>query len=109
MDVKIKHKLIKEMCGTVSFKRGDAFYRTNKVLFTEYGSNKCKAIVKGAEDFHVTIEKNGQGKLETTCSCPTLANFDKECQHIAAVLITIHEQQNQEPLAFDEIQTSTNE
>ncbi|WP_099351816.1 DEAD/DEAH box helicase [Fredinandcohnia onubensis] len=109
MDVKIKHKLIKEMCGTVSFKRGDAFYRTNKVLFTEYGSNKCKAIVKGAEDFHVTIEKNGQGKLETTCSCPTLANFDKECQHIAAVLIAIHEQQNQEPLAFDEIQTSTNE
>lgn len=109
MDVKIKHKLIKEMCGTVSFKRGDAFYRTNKVLLTDYGSNKCKAIVKGAEDFHVTIEKNGQGKLETTCSCPSLANFDKECQHIAAVLIAIHEQQNQEPLAFDEIQTSTNE
>nr|WP_309101043.1 DEAD/DEAH box helicase [Fredinandcohnia onubensis] len=109
MDVKIKHKLIKEICGTVSFKRGDAFYRTNKVLFTEYGSNKCSAIVKGAEDFHVTIEKNGQGKLETTCSCPSLANFDKECQHIAAVLIAIHEQQNQEPLAFDEIQTSTNE
>lgn len=109
MDVKIKHKLIKEMCGTVSFKRGDAFYRTNKVLLTEYGSNKCKAIVKGAEDFHVTIEKNGQGKLDTTCSCPSLANFDKECQHIAAVLFAIHEQQNQEPVAFDEIQTSTNE
>jgi SNF2 family DNA or RNA helicase len=109
MDIKIKHKLIKEMCGTVSFKRGDAFYRTNKVLLTEYRSNKCKAIVKGAEDFHVTIEKNRQGKLETTCSCPSLANFDKECQHVAAVLIAIHEQQNQEPLAFDEIQTSTNE
>lgn len=109
MDIKIKHKLIKEMCGTVSFKRGDAFYRTNKVLLTEYGSNKCKAIVKGAEDFQVTIEKSRQGKLETTCSCPSLANFDKECQHVAAVLIAIHEQQNQEPLAFDEIQTSTNE
>jgi SNF2 family DNA or RNA helicase len=109
MDIKIKHKLIKEMCGTVSFKRGDAFYQTNKVLLTEYGSNKYKAIVKGAEDFQVTIEKNRQGKLETTCSCPSLANFDKECQHVAAVLIAIHEQQNQEPLAFDEIQTSTNE
>jgi len=109
MDIKINQKLIKEMCGTVSFKRGDAFYRTNKVLLTEYGSNKCRAIVKGAEDFHVTIEKNRQGKVVTTCSCPSLANFDKECQHIAAVLIAINEQQNQEPLAFDEIQTSPNE
>ncbi len=94
--------MIKEMCGTVSFKRGDAFYRTNKVTFMEYGPDKCKAIVKGAEDFHVRIEKNTNGKIDATCTCPTLANFDKDCQHIAAVLIAIHEQQSQEPTEFHE-------
>ncbi|MCC3358740.1 DEAD/DEAH box helicase [Bacillus sp. REN16] len=102
MDIKINHKMIKEMCGTVSFKRGDAFYRTNKVTFTEYGQNECKATVKGAEEFHVKIEKNRNGKITATCSCPSLANFDKDCQHIAAVLIAIHEQQSQEPFEFHE-------
>ncbi|MEH7222880.1 DEAD/DEAH box helicase [Bacillus sp. JJ1566] len=108
MDIKINHKMIKEMCGTVSFKRGDAFYRTNKVTFTEYRPDKCKATVKGAEEFHVSIEKNTSRKLVATCTCPSLANFDKDCQHIAAVLIAIHEQQNQEPSEFHETLSSEN-
>ncbi len=82
------------MCGTVSFKRGDAFYRANKVTFNEYSEDLCKATVQGAEDFHVTIEKN-KGKLQATCSCPTLATFQKDCQHVAAVLHAIYEQQQQ--------------
>ncbi|MEH7385026.1 DEAD/DEAH box helicase [Bacillus sp. JJ1521] len=106
MDIKITQKMIKEMCGTVSFKRGDAFYRTNKVTITEYGPDTCKAKVNGTEDFHVRIEKNPNGKLQASCSCPSLANFDKDCQHIAAVLIAIHEQQNQEQLDFNESITS---
>ena len=32
MDIKLNQKIIKEMCGTVSFKRGEAFYRSNKVI-----------------------------------------------------------------------------
>lgn len=106
MDIKMNHKMIKDMCGTVSFKRGDAFYRTNKVTFTEYGPEKCRAIVKGAEDFHVRVEKNKNGKLEATCTCPSLTNFDKDCQHIAAVLIAIHEHQKQVPSDFHETVTS---
>lgn len=106
MDIKVNHKLIKEMCGTVSFKRGDAFYRTKKVTFTEYSPSSCKAIVKGTEDFQVEISKNAKGTPEVTCSCPSLVNFDKKCQHIAAVLIAIHEQQNQEPSFFYESDSS---
>ncbi|MEH7236977.1 DEAD/DEAH box helicase [Bacillus sp. JJ1562] len=108
MDIKISQKMIKEMCGTVSFKRGDAFYRTNKVTFTENGPDKCKATVKGAEDFYVSIEKYSNGKLKATCSCPSLTNYDKDCQHVAAVLIVIHEQQSQEPSDFHESITSNN-
>lgn len=87
--------MIKEKCGTVSFKRGDAFYRGNHVIFEESSLTRCKAIVKGLEDFQVTIEKQEDGSLHTSCSCPKLSSFQKDCQHIAAVLISIYDQRRE--------------
>ncbi|MFD2445294.1 SNF2 helicase associated domain-containing protein [Bacillus sp. CGMCC 1.16607] len=95
MNIKLNHKIIQDLCGTVSFKRGDSFYRTNKVLFNHYSPDRCEATVIAAEDFQVTIEKDENRNLLTTCSCPRLASFQKECQHIAAVLIAIYEHQRQ--------------
>ncbi|MFS0863821.1 SNF2 helicase associated domain-containing protein [Fredinandcohnia sp. 179-A 10B2 NHS] len=94
MNIKVTHKQIKDLCGTVSFKKGDTFFRTNKVKFTKYNQTYCEATVTGSEEFYVTIESsNYGGKLQTTCSCPTLKTFQKDCQHIAAVLLAIHDQQ----------------
>ncbi|MEG0470868.1 MAG: DEAD/DEAH box helicase [Solibacillus sp.] len=93
MDMKINQKIIKEMCGSVSFKRGDAFFRAGKVNVHDQNVDVCKATVQGAEVFHVTIEKDEQGRIQTSCSCPTLAGFSMSCQHVAAVLIALHEQQ----------------
>ncbi|MEH7746791.1 DEAD/DEAH box helicase [Neobacillus drentensis] len=93
MNVSLTHKRIKEMCGTASFKRGDYFYQTNKVIFQQYLPHRCQATVTGDEDFHVTIETGPNGDLRTECSCPKLASFTKECQHIAAVLLAIYEHQ----------------
>ena len=95
MNIKLNQKIIKDMCGTVSFKRGDAFYRANKVTFENYSPDGCEATVTGTEDFHVIIEKDENGGLHTKCSCPTLASFQKDCQHIAAVLLSIYEHQRQ--------------
>ena len=95
LNIKLNHKIIKEMCGTVSFKRGESFYRTNKVKFEQYSSDESKAKVLGAEDFFVTIEKDASCGIQTKCSCPKLASFDKDCQHIAAVLVAIYEHQRQ--------------
>jgi SNF2 family DNA or RNA helicase len=93
LNIKLTQKMIKEMCGLASFKRGDAFYRANKVTFEKYGADGCKATVNGMEDFHVTIEKDmGDGFLKK-CSCPTLTSYEKDCQHIAAVLLSIYEHQ----------------
>ena len=80
-----------EMCGTVSFKKGEAFYRANKVTFEDYSSNSCEATVTGKEDFHVMIDKDENGDLRTTCSCPKLASVKHDCQHVAAVLLSIYE------------------
>ena len=83
------------MCGTVSFKRGEAFYRANKVTVESYGADGCEATVVGMEDFHVTIKKDEKGSLLTKCSCPALASFQMDCQHIAAVLLSIYELKRQ--------------
>ncbi|MFP5112502.1 DEAD/DEAH box helicase [Bacillaceae bacterium C204] len=93
MNVPLTHKRIKEMCGTVSFKRGDYFYQTNKVIFQQFLPNRCQATVISDEDFQVSIEIGPNDDLRTECSCPKLASFTKECQHIAAVLIAIYEHQ----------------
>ncbi|WP_079508572.1 DEAD/DEAH box helicase [Mesobacillus jeotgali] len=93
MDNKLSHKTIKDLCGTVSFKRGDAFYRADKVKFTEYNPDRVKAIVTGADDFHVTVLKTGDGRFQTECNCPKLASVKHECQHVAAVLLAILDEQ----------------
>ncbi|MDR6125163.1 SNF2 family DNA or RNA helicase [Bacillus sp. SLBN-46] len=95
MNIPLNHKLIKEMCGTVSFKRGDYFYRTDKVTFEVYEPERCHATVTADEAFHVVIETGTDGKLKTECNCPKLASFNKDCQHIAAVLLAISEHQRQ--------------
>lgn len=95
MNTELHHKKIKEMCGTVSFKRGDSFYRGGKVVFDKYGPDHCEATVNGTEDFYVTIETDESGGLHTTCSCPTLSSVKTDCQHIAAVLLAIYDHQRQ--------------
>jgi len=62
----------------------------------EFYSNYCEATVMGEEDFYVTVTGEANGELHANCSCPKLASFDKDCQHIAAVLIAIHYEQRNE-------------
>lgn len=93
MDIKLNQKIIKDMCGAVSFKRGEAFHRANKVTFESYRPDGCEATVNGKEDFHVTIEVDAVGGFQTKCSCPTLASFPRDCQHIAAVLLSVYDHQ----------------
>lgn len=95
MDIKLNQKIIKDMCGTVSFKRGEAFRRTNKVTFESYRPDGCEAIVVGKEIFHVSVAADAAGGLKSTCTCPTLASFAKDCQHIAAVLLSVYDHQRQ--------------
>ncbi|MBF0707585.1 DEAD/DEAH box helicase [Alkalihalobacillus hwajinpoensis] len=97
MDIQLNKNRIKEMCGDLSFKKGEAYYRSNKVSFQCNQNDRCEATVHGTEDFFVSVIKDQNGQLQTECSCPSLATFQKDCQHIAAVLIAIQQfQQAQE-------------
>ncbi|RLQ94843.1 DEAD/DEAH box helicase [Falsibacillus albus] len=101
MDIKLSIKTIKEMCGEVSFKRGEAFYRANKVTINEYTNDFCEATVAGTEDFHVSVKKEANSGFAATCSCPSLASFDRDCQHIAAVLLAIYYLQKKSPISAE--------
>ncbi|RFU69443.1 helicase SNF [Peribacillus saganii] len=109
MNIRLTHKIIKEICGTVSFKRGDAFYREKKVTFKHYNSDRCEAMVSAAEDFDVIIEKDKKGVLLTQCSCPKLASIRSDCQHIAAVLLAIYEHQRRGTIPLEMIPSSSKE
>ena len=102
LNVQLSQKMIMDRCGSVSLKRGEAFYKSDKVQFEYYNENSCGAIVQGTEDFLVKIETTGKNDLQAHCTCPKLASFQKDCQHIAAVLISCwHLQQKGEtPIVF---------
>ncbi|MBS4172759.1 DEAD/DEAH box helicase [Bacillus sp. FJAT-49736] len=90
MDMKINQKMIKDRCGIVSFNRGEAFYRAKKVQLEHISSDYCRATVEGKEDFQVILYKDGKD-LKAECSCPSLASFQRDCQHIAAVLVALND------------------
>ncbi|WP_409292581.1 SNF2 helicase associated domain-containing protein [Peribacillus sp. SCS-37] len=85
--MKLTDGMIMDRCGGVSYKRGAAFFRADKVAFLAYGESYIEAEVYGTEVFHVTIRQDGEGSMVTACSCPSLASFQKDCQHVAAVLL----------------------
>ncbi|MCA1058919.1 DEAD/DEAH box helicase [Rossellomorea aquimaris] len=89
----IHEKLIKDRCGTVSYKRGEAYYQSNKVKIEVSTGDHYEATVIGEEEFHVSVHENGVGGIEAHCTCPKLASFNKDCQHIAAVLFAVKHHQ----------------
>ncbi|CEG26554.1 DEAD/DEAH box helicase [Bacillus sp. B-jedd] len=91
MAIKMNQKIIKDRCGPVSYKRGEAYFRAGKVTFWEVSDRQWTAVVNGAEDFSVKVVETPTGDIHTECTCPSLASVDKDCQHVAAVLLAIAE------------------
>ncbi|SEO34852.1 DEAD/DEAH box helicase [Paenibacillus sp. OV219] len=86
---------ILSMCGQLSYKKGEAAFRSGKVTITRYepDGSRCEAIVKLQERFDVSVRIDEDGDVAAACSCPTLSSYDKYCSHIAAVLLQLHDAQ----------------
>jgi SNF2 family DNA or RNA helicase len=98
MNVLLTEKMIKQLCGELAYKKGDNYYRTKKVFYETYNAElpTFEATVQGVSLFHVTIQNGQNGSIKAECTCPTLASFDKYCQHIAATLLCIKDLQSQD-------------
>lgn len=98
MNIVLNKKIIQDRCGTVAFKKGESFCNQNKVTIFYQNEKECKATVSAVEDFEVTVTNEGKGSFRTSCTCPSLASFQKECQHVAAVLLSLHKRSQSEAL-----------
>jgi hypothetical protein len=74
--------MLKESCNHEVFKRGEVYYKNNKVNNRRKKDSKIYARVKGTRNYGVVIQNDGE-KLTTYCSCPYYFD-DKFCKHIVA-------------------------
>ncbi|MGX1264456.1 SNF2 family DNA or RNA helicase [Rossellomorea marisflavi] len=92
---RITDRMIKNRCGDQSYKKGQEYVRRNRVTILSMGDGHVSATVRGDEDFSVMINLTDD---HASCSCPKLASFNKECQHIAAVWLTMRDEAAAEEL-----------
>lgn len=111
MSFTLNKTIIKRLCGETSYKKGEVYYKTNKVDITNYDAqrNICEATVKGNGNFYVKIETADNGDIVGECTCPSLASVHTYCQHIAAALLYINNfQQSGRSLEASSKKDSTN-
>ncbi|WP_123039233.1 DEAD/DEAH box helicase [Cohnella candidum] len=94
MSLQLTTRTIQSLCGQLSYNKGEAFHRARKVELTRYNSigGICEATVRGQnESFHVTVRADAHGGIRAECTCPTLGSYDRYCQHVAAVLLSLRD------------------
>ncbi|WP_308637489.1 DEAD/DEAH box helicase [Paenibacillus silvisoli] len=91
MSNRLTQTAILSMCGQLSYKRGEAAFRSGKVTVTEYDpdAGRCIATVNLQESFETTVRIDDDGDVSARCTCPSLSSYDKYCSHIAAVLLLL--------------------
>lgn len=92
MSFQLTSRVITQLCGNLSYERGEAYNRARKVIFSTYDpeASSYEATVQGTSNYQVSIEIDRTG-VEAECSCPSFDSDDLYCKHIAAVLINIRD------------------
>ncbi|MFC4598498.1 SNF2 helicase associated domain-containing protein [Cohnella hongkongensis] len=97
MSFQLTKRIIKTMCGSYSYERGEADCRAGKVAISDYDPalRVCAATVKGTHSlFRVEIRAGDNGDLQADCECLRLnLSASSSCRHIAAVLLSLYELQ----------------
>ncbi|MBB6673646.1 DEAD/DEAH box helicase [Cohnella nanjingensis] len=97
MSALITRRTVKLLCGRIAFESGEAYVRAGKVIFTRYdaAARLYEAEVQGSGKgrYEVTVRLSSAGDVDARCACPSLASYDKYCNHIAAVLLQVSRDQ----------------
>ncbi|MBS5914807.1 MAG: SWIM zinc finger family protein, partial [Paenibacillus macerans] len=100
MSFQLTQRVIKLLCGRISYERGEAYYRAGKVIFQQidHASRVYAADVSGTGLYHVSVQIDQHGDVHAECNCPAFYTYTNYCKHIAAVLLGVHDlQQNGKP------------
>ncbi|NOU94295.1 helicase SNF [Paenibacillus sp. LMG 31456] len=97
MSFQLTKRVIKLLCGPSSYEQGEAYYHAKKVTFINSDPNPSlyEAVIKGGSSYHITTEIDRNGDVDAECTCPAFFSSDKYCKHIAAVLLNIHDIQQE--------------
>ncbi|TQR11634.1 DEAD/DEAH box helicase [Psychrobacillus soli] len=98
MNFSMNETKIKKLCGITAYKKGKAYFQADKVNLHSFpkGSSVVEASVKAGDDFDILVKAAPGGKIVATCTCPQVSFVQTYCQHIAAVLFAIEEEQQVE-------------
>lgn len=95
MSSQLTERVVKLLCGLINYEIGEEYYRTGKITLTqtraEADFSAYKATVNEHSSYDVTVEIDFNGDVDADCNCPAFYSYDNYCQHIAAVLLNIHE------------------
>lgn len=92
MSFQLTQRIIKLLCGPLSYERGEAYYANKQVTFITYDNEAqfYEASVDGNHLYSIALEIDRNGDVDATCSCTAFYTNNQYCKHIAAVLLSIH-------------------
>src|SRR5580658_2777835 len=73
--------------GISSRKRGEEYFRLNRVKVRAGSSSELSALVTGAEHYEVLLKFSGS-KLAVSCTCPHFLEHGQACKHLWATILT---------------------
>ncbi|MFD2328325.1 SNF2 helicase associated domain-containing protein [Cohnella sp. GCM10020058] len=95
MSASFTRQTVRSLCGRIAYESGLAYARAGKVTFAAYDDEACvyEAVVQGSgrSVYEANIRISQAGDIAASCTCPSLASYDKYCNHIAAALLRIIE------------------
>lgn len=96
MSAPLTIRMIKLLCGRISYDLGEAYHRRKKVDFTHTDphTGQFQALVRGSDTYRVYVQLEPDGNVAAECGCSAFTSYNNYCKHIAAVLLGIHELQN---------------
>lgn len=107
MSFYLTERIIKLLCGTNAYDKGQADYQAGKVTLTHDDPDvfTYEAIIQGNTECKVTIDIDSNGDIEAVCTCLAFHSYDTYCKHVAATLLAIHDQQERSWVAVSPADT----
>ncbi|TVY08139.1 DEAD/DEAH box helicase [Paenibacillus cremeus] len=93
MSFQLTERVIKLLCGPLAYTQGEAYYRENKVQISHVDPDETlyTATVQGSRLHRVQVDIDSNGDVFPDCTCPAYQSSERNCKHIAAVLLAIHD------------------
>lgn len=98
---KITREAIRQLASSETvYYRGMRYYAAHAVSKVTWSdtNKQYRALVRGSNQYVVTVQINAEGETLYTCNCPAHVKYTGACKHVIAVLLFIADYQQREEL-----------